>query len=164
MLGTDVPERTDDARHPDGFVVTYEGEYGPLVRLAFPLTRDRDAAQDVVQQAFVNAYRRWDTLDAPEAYLRRSVVNRCHSHHRTNKRAGELTVRIGAGFTPTDVPLDYILDALATLDTKHRTAVVLRYYLDLSADDIALAMGIRRGSVGPTLTRALRRLRQELAP
>src|SRR5579863_10007483 len=60
-----------------------------LVRLAVVLTGDRGAAEDIVQDAFLGLYRRWDSLAdtaAPLAYLRVSVVNGCRSALRRRSR------------------------------------------------------------------------------
>ncbi len=60
-----------------------------LVRLAVVLTGDRGAAEDIVQDAFLGLYRRWDHLAdtaAPLAYLRVSVVNGCRSARRRRSR------------------------------------------------------------------------------
>ena len=62
-----------------------------LVRLAVVITGDRQAAEDIVQDAFLGLYRRWDRVPdmaAPLAYLRVSVVNGCRSALRRRSRLG----------------------------------------------------------------------------
>ena len=69
-----------------------------LVRLAVVVTGDRGAAEDIVQDAFLGLYRRWDRLPdmtAPLAYLRVSVMNGCRTLLRRRSRLG---LRFGGGF------------------------------------------------------------------
>ena len=57
-------------------------QYRPMVRLAYLLTGSTAVAEDLVQDEFVRLQRSWSTVREPAAYLRRSVVNVCNSHHR----------------------------------------------------------------------------------
>ena len=149
-----------------------------LVRLAVVITRDRAAAEDIVQDAFFGLYRRWDQLPemaAPLAYLRVSVLNGCRTALRRRSR---LRLWPGAG---TDDGLDEIAGlgipdrpaesaearvllteeqrrvaaALRKLPPRQREAVVLRYYLDLSEEETAQVMGVARGTVKSATHRAL---------
>jgi len=159
-----------------------------LVRLAVVMTGDRSAAEDIVQDAFLGLYRRWDRLSdmtAPLAYLRVSVVNGCRTALRRRSR---LSLWPGAG---ADDPLDGLIPAAGTgapaesaeasvllseeqhavaaalrkLPPRQREAVVLRYYLDLSEEETAQVMGVTRGTVKSATHRALaavgRTLREE---
>ena len=68
----------------------YAGHALGLVRLAVLLVGDRASAEDIVQDAFLGLYRRWDQLpdtSAPLAYLRVSVVNGCRTALRRRSRA-----------------------------------------------------------------------------
>ena len=60
----------------------YRSDYPGLVRLAVLVGADRSVAEELVQDAFVAAHRTWDGVRDPLAYLRRAVVNRCHSWGR----------------------------------------------------------------------------------
>jgi DNA-directed RNA polymerase specialized sigma24 family protein len=109
-----------------------------LVRLAVVMTGDRGAAEDIVQEAFLGLYRRWDQLadtTAPLAYVRVSVVNGCRTALRRRSRLG-LWAGPGAGDGPDE-------------------AVVLRYYLDLSIEEAAQAMGVSTGTVKSATHHAL---------
>jgi RNA polymerase sigma factor (sigma-70 family) len=59
---------------------------------------------------------------------------------------------------------EYLADAIAALPPKQRAVIVLRFYLDLTTAEIAQTLEIRPGSVGPTLTRALRSLQEAITP
>ena len=153
-----------------------------LVRLAVVLTGDRAAAEDIVQDAFLGLYRRWDKVPdmaAPLAYLRVSVVNGCRTALRRRSR---LTFRFPAAADATADGTDpdtgltesaetsvllseeqrAMAAALRTLPVRQREAVVLRYYLELSVNETAQAMGISPGTVKSTTHRALAAVRQFL--
>jgi RNA polymerase sigma factor (sigma-70 family) len=155
-----------------------------LVRLAVVLTGDRGAAEDIVQDAFLGLYRRWDSLadtTAPLGYLRVSVVNGCRTALRRRSRlwlgsgadiAEAVTEAAGAGGTAGyggGVPLAesaearallsdeqrVVAAALRKLPRRQREALVLRYYLDLSVEETAQAMGVSQGTVKSATHRAL---------
>ncbi len=150
-----------------------------LVRLAVVMTGDRAAAEDIVQDAFLGLYRRWDRLPdmtAPLAYLRVSVVNGCRTALRRRSRLG---VWSGAGLggeldeaafgfgAPTALAESAeasvllseeqrtVAAALRKLPRRQREAVVLRYYLDLSVEETAQAMDVSLGTVKSATHRAL---------
>lgn len=152
-----------------------------LVRLAVVMTGDRAAAEDIVQDAFLGLYRRWDRLSdltAPLAYLRVSVVNGCRTALRRRSRLG-LWPGAGAsdgmdgvapvtGFGPPpglaeSAEVSVLLSeeqravaaALRKLPRRQFEAVVLRYYLDLSVEDTAQVMRISPGTVKSATHRAL---------
>jgi DNA-directed RNA polymerase specialized sigma24 family protein len=104
-----------------------------LVRLAVVITGDRQAAEDIVQDAFLGLYRRWDrvpAMAAPLAYLRVSVVNGCRTALRRRSRLG-LWAGTGAdddldvfapvaGFGPPAGPAESA-EASALLSEEQRT-------------------------------------------
>ncbi|MEZ5139605.1 MAG: sigma-70 family RNA polymerase sigma factor [Acidimicrobiales bacterium] len=141
----------------------YDELFGPLVRLAHLIVLDGQEARDVVQDCFAGAIARWDEIEDPRAYLRRSVANRSYRAVRDRRRRHEKAERwrAGAPLVETGEP-DVLADAIVALPPKQRAVVVLRFYVDLSTDDIAAALDVPRGSVGPTLGRALARLKQEV--
>ncbi|MEM9515779.1 MAG: sigma-70 family RNA polymerase sigma factor [Actinomycetota bacterium] len=157
----DVPDVDAAAEADDRFEALYRDAFVPMVRLATLLCGNQQVATDVVQDAFVKVHVRWSRIRTPEAYLRRSVVNGCRSHARREYRRrnrvvpSEDTQELG-GFE--------LLDVLATLPPRQRAAIVLRFYEQRSEAEIASFLGCRPGSVGPMLTRSLRRLRHLLDP
>jgi RNA polymerase sigma factor (sigma-70 family) len=125
------------------------------------LTSERAVAEELVQEAFLEIVRHWDHLDNPESYLRTAVVNRCRNHHR----------RLGVGRRRTPPPppltvdapeLDEVWQVLAGLSPRRRTALVLRYYEDLSINEIARLLHCRPGTVSSLLHRGLTDLRKVL--
>ena len=71
---------------PVTFTELYAREFQPLVRLATLMTGRVEIARDVVQEAFVKLHVKWPGVRDPAAYVRRSVVNGCRSHHRWERR------------------------------------------------------------------------------
>ena len=135
-----------------------------LVRLAVLLVGDRASAEDIVQDAFLGLYRRWDRLpdtSAPLAYLRVSVLNGCRTALRRRSRArqvGNFTeppAESAEAVALLSEEQRAVAGALRGLPERQREALVLRYYLDLSEAEIAAAMGISRGTVKSATSRAL---------
>ena len=145
------------APRPEGpFEEFYRAQYEPMLRLAYLLTQSHAVAEDLVQDSFIRIHPRWGTLDAPVAYLRRTVANACYSFHRRRKREAALPVEVPTGREPEH---DEIWDALAALAPRRRAVLVLRYYLDLSEAEIAATIGCRPGTVKSLTSRALQDLR-----
>jgi RNA polymerase sigma-70 factor (sigma-E family) len=141
-----------------------------LTRLAFVMLGDRAAAEDVVQEAFLGLYRRWDELRDPArapGYLRRSVLNGCRTLLRSRTRRDGRPVAEPAWESAEATALvgeehRQLLLAIRELPPRQREAVVLRFYLDLSEEQTARSMGIRRGTVKSATSRALAALGQRL--
>ncbi|WP_227464540.1 SigE family RNA polymerase sigma factor [Nocardioides lijunqiniae] len=135
-----------------------------LVRLAILLVDDLASAEDVVQDAFAAMAGRRGRLDnkaAALAYLRTSVVNGSRSALRRRRTARGYVA-------PHDAPPDgpegtvvlaeehrEVYQALDHLAPRQREVLVLRYWSNLSEIEIAEALGISRGSVKSTASRAL---------
>jgi RNA polymerase sigma-70 factor (sigma-E family) len=140
-----------------------------LTRLAFVMLGDRQAAEDVVQEAFYGLYRAWRRLpdhDNVLGYLRVSVLNGCRSAVRRARRVPWSLALLPAA-SPEDVVLvaeeqRAAVAALRRLPPRQREALVLRYFADLSEYEIALAMGVSRGTVKSTTARALAALSRML--
>jgi RNA polymerase sigma-70 factor (sigma-E family) len=141
----------------------YEAYALGLIRLAYVMLGDRGTAEDVVQDAFSGLYERWDALrDQARApgYLRTSVVNGCRMvlRKRVTRRdafAGEHSWESAETAALLGEEHRQLLLAIRGLPHRQREAVVLRYYLDLSEEETAQAMGIRRGTVKSATSRAL---------
>ena len=139
----------------------FQGSWAELVRLATFLTGSVPAAEDLVQDTFVRLEARRARPDDPLKYLRTSVVNACRSYHR--RRLVEHRHRPGLPRPGIDHPSE-LWDVLDRLSRRQRTAVVLRYYLDLPEDEIAAVLHCRPSTVRSLVLRGLARLREELAP
>jgi RNA polymerase sigma-70 factor (sigma-E family) len=140
------------------FTEFYRASVGPMVRFAFLVTGGSADAEDLVQDAFANMHPRWDEVEHPAAYLRRSIVNAAASRRRRLALAGR--VRPGPTSFVVELGAHELRDAIAALPPRRRAAVVLRYYEDLGDAEIADALGCRIPAVKSLLHRALRDLRE----
>jgi RNA polymerase sigma-70 factor (sigma-E family) len=141
----------------------YGAHAGGLVRLAVVILRDRDGAEDVVQEAFCGLFRRWAKLDDPGRaliYLRSSVLNGCRSALRYRaRRTGVHLDEPAAPSAEADALIGEehraLLAGLRRLAPRQREALTLRYFADLNEAEIAESMGISRGSVKSTISRGI---------
>ncbi|WUI01526.1 SigE family RNA polymerase sigma factor [Spirillospora sp. NBC_00431] len=142
-----------------------------LVRVALLIVGDRATAEDVVQDAFAQVYRRAGAVSDHERalpYIRAAVVNRC----RTVLRRRRIAWRAVKTYDPPAWSAESavlegeehreVLAALGRLPGRQREALVLRYYLGLGEAEIAEVMGIGRGTVKSTTSRALAALARTL--
>jgi len=140
-------------------------------RIAYLITGDRPLAEDLVQDAFVRLAGRFLHLRDPkgfEAYLRKTVVNLANSHFRRRKVERRYTERearrSGSGTVDPDLASrEAIRAALLSLPVRQRTAIVLRFYEDLSEANTAEVMGCRPGTVKSLVSRGMERLRPLMA-
>jgi RNA polymerase sigma-70 factor (sigma-E family) len=131
---------------------------------------ERTAAEDVVQDAFFGLYRHWDRLTDPANalnYARSAVLNGCRNALRVRGRPGRLEAVAVAGESAESAALvgeehQEVLTAIRALPDRQREALVLRYYVDMSEEEIARAMGISRGTVKSTTSRAVAALARML--
>jgi RNA polymerase sigma-70 factor (sigma-E family) len=151
----------------------YQAHALGLIRFAYLLLGERQAAEDVVQEAFTGLYRRWEKLSDPRKalpYVRSSVLNGCRSQLRRLSRApAVVTAELAdAGLADGTLPVvsaesavlsaeqrRSVLQALRQLPPRQREVLVLRFYLDLSEPEIAAAMSIGPSTVRSTAHRAL---------
>ena len=163
-----LPAGLDARRHVSAL---YQAHALALVKLAVLMTGDQPTAEDVVQDAFLGLYRRWQALhDADKAlgYLRSSVLNGCRSVHRVRFRRQGITLdpQDHADSAEAEAMLGEahreVLAALRRLPSRQREAVVLRYYLDMTEAQAAQAMGVSKGTVKSATSRGLAALARML--
>ena len=161
-----APARVPDSRLRDAAFVRLADEHlDKAYRLARAILRDPAEAQDATHDAFVQAWRKWDTLRDQsrfEPWFDRILVNTCRNRLRSNRRlttdiSAEVALATGdhaGGVADRDV----IGAAIAALSPDHQVVVALRYYRDLTVDDIARRLGVPSGTVQSRLHYALKRL------
>jgi RNA polymerase sigma factor (sigma-70 family) len=138
----------------------YRQEWTGAVRLAWLLTGNRWVAEDIAQDAFV-AMSRVGRVENPRAYLRTALVNASRSRFR--RLAVEHRYR-AEPMPPTLQPeFDDLLVAIRKISERQRTALILRYYADLSVAQVATTMGCPFATAKSLLQRGLVHLRKELA-
>jgi RNA polymerase sigma-70 factor (sigma-E family) len=149
---------------PDGQVTAlYQAHALGLLRLAVIMLGDRQAAEDVVQDAFFGLYRRYGALrsaDRAQAYVRSAVFNGCRSALRKRARDRQFvltdpeTESAEASVLLSEEHAE-VLAALRRLPGRQREAVALRYCLDMSLEEVAKIMGISQGTVKSTTSRGI---------
>mgnify|MGYP001184717002 FL=1 len=139
----------------------YARELPIQVRRACLLVRSTEVANDVVHDAMIEVFQRWDNIREPGAFLNQAVVNRCRNLARRNATHLRLVGKLVNRSAPASMqePLDDLIDRLPF---NQRAAIVLRFYADLSIADIATALDCPTGSVGPWIDRALKTLKGHL--
>ncbi|MBL7259117.1 SigE family RNA polymerase sigma factor [Paractinoplanes lichenicola] len=141
-----------------------------LLRVAYLLTGDRHAAEDLLQEVLEQMYVRWRRIEgAPEAYARKALVNRATNRWRWRARRPETPLgaeheRAGRDHGDDVAIRAAVLDALRDLPPRQRAAVVLRYLDDLPVHEVAEALGCTEGTVKSNSSRGLDRLKQVLGP
>ena len=160
---------TDDL---DEFALFVASSSAALFRTAALLTGgDTHAAQDLMQDAYGETYRRWHTIREPKAaaaYTRRILVRAASRRWRQigNHQAHLDATGVREGITAHDDLVHAqqdLLAALRRLSPRQRAVVVLRYYEDLTETDTAAILGCSVGAVKSHGSRALRSLRELLA-
>ncbi|MEM9655011.1 MAG: sigma-70 family RNA polymerase sigma factor [Actinomycetota bacterium] len=141
----------------------YRREYREVLGLAFVLCRNRSAAEELAQEAFLAAFKRWDEvsqMESPEGWVRKVVANRAASRFRRVAAEARALTRLGRRDSSPDVGLDTIAvcEAVRRLSTRQAEVIVLVYFAGLSHDASAQVMGCSVETVRTHLDRAKKRL------
>jgi RNA polymerase sigma-70 factor (sigma-E family) len=139
------------------------------VRFAYFLTGNREAAEELVQEAFVRVAGRFQHLREPDnvpAYLRRTILN-LHASHLRRRRLERAWLRRESSQESVSAEADIatrddLWRALALLPDRQRAALVLRYYEDLSEAETARVLGCSVGALNQLVVRAKTTLRQHV--
>ncbi len=159
------------------FEELYNKYWRPIYHTALAITHDRQAAEEILQDCFVRAYRHLDTIDprlplAP--WLHRIAVNLSYNYATRRKSwlvsLEEVLEHLTAG--PRHQP-EYVVErsetrqavlaAIDALGVKHRAVIVLYFLQEFSLSEIAYILGCPEGTVKSRLHYACRKLRQELS-
>jgi RNA polymerase sigma factor (sigma-70 family) len=167
------PVAASAAVDADTFVeAMYQEHAVGLVRLVRLFVDDRNAAEDLVQEAFIRLARSAHRIQDPRkaaAYLRSIVLNLA----RDNNRRGLVSLRHRLPLDDRQASVEdtvtlaeehqQVIDALRDLPHRQRDCLILRYYDELGIDDIAATLGISRNSAKTHLTRGMRALESRLS-
>ena len=152
-----------DPTTPDDFESFYRLRWDGAVRLGRVLVGENAVAEQLAQDVFLGMRGRWSTIATPDAYLRRSLVNRAQNHARRARREVVTSDVDPAALGSTSVAeVDELWPLVQDLPHRYRAALVLRFYEDLSEREIAEALGCRPGTVKSLIHRGLARLREQL--
>lgn len=151
----------------------YAREGTALVRLARLFTDDRNAAEDLVQEAFIRLHRTAHRIRDPEKaapYLRSILLNLARDHNRR----GLMSLRHSEALTPAaspEAPEDRVvlneqqasvINALEDLPPRQRECLVLRFYFDLTEREIGATLDISPNSVKTHCRRGMESLKKNL--
>jgi RNA polymerase sigma-70 factor (sigma-E family) len=138
-----------------------------LLRFAHAVTGDPHTAADLVQDALERTGMRWSKIEKtgdPEAYVKRAILNgrisRWRKLHRETLVDAVPDQRYSVEISGRD---EQLWKLLKTLPERQRAVVVLRYYEDMSEEQIAQTLGCAPGTVKSQASKALAKLRTALA-
>lgn len=151
-------------------------QYGEgLMRLAFTYVKNRQVAEDVVQDVFMRAYEKRDDFkghSSYKTYLYRMTINRCYDHLRSwsfknVQISNKLSLLIhGVPSTETITILqdekNMLGNEVLSLPLKYREVLVLYYYKDLSVEEIASILKCSANTIKTRLKRARDKLKVQL--
>jgi RNA polymerase sigma-70 factor (sigma-E family) len=145
-----------------------KSRWGRLVRSVVLLGCSSSEAEDIVQSALIRCLIHWSRVrqaDDMDAYVHRVLINTFTSARRrrwTGERAVAIVPERHSDDETENVDrTDAVVRALGRLTQDHRTAVVLRYYSNLSEGQMGAVLGVARGTVKSRLSRALNILSED---
>ena len=165
-------------RDEASYVEFVSARWASFFRLAYLLTGSEHAAEDLLQTALLRAFVAWPKIqrtEAPDAYVRRILVNAAISDGRKRARHPEvLSDEVPEPTAPpngTEVPegpegvvdRDALWPLVEALPPRQRAVVVLRYYEDLTEREIGAVLGCAPGTVKSQASAAMRTLRAAVA-
>ncbi len=159
------------------FEALFRGYEKLVFKTAYLITGSKERAEDVLQEVFISVWNSRRSYDPNKGklttWLHRITVNQCSK----GKPSKELAIvpmenkeidAVATGHSqPDDILVsklehDRLLKAMDTLDTKHRSVLVLRYFNDLSYQEIAESLGIPLGTVKSRINHSLRCLKEQV--
>ena len=156
---------------PDAFALLIQPLLDPAYRLAAVMLADRAAAEDVVQEASLKAWRKFGQLRGDQASLRSwflsIVANECRMARRQRwwsvVRLADPRTASADEHAKSDTSAD-LRSALLRLSAEDRLPLVLHFYLDLPLEEVARTLGVSPAAAKSRIYRAAKRLRHDLTP
>jgi RNA polymerase sigma-70 factor (ECF subfamily) len=165
------PRLVERAQRGDevAFALIAQAVHGRFKQVAYRILRDRHLAEDAMQQALVEIWRKLPTLRDPERFdgwSYRFLVHACYREVKQHRRSYQELPGEHDLPTPDDTRTvndrDQLERGFRRLSLDHRAVIVMHYYLDQSIEDTAEALGISVGTAKSRLSRAMSRLRLAL--
>ena len=144
----------------DAYAAFFRAEYRSVLRTAFVIVRDRQRAEDVAQDAFVQLYQHWKKVsryERPEAWVRRVAI-RLAVREVQRTRVREVLEPKASAPLPIEQPDLAVVEAVKQLPAMQRAAIALFYLEDRPVAEIADLLGISVSTCTVHLTRGRRRL------
>ena len=153
--------------HPDDYRFLVERYQGPVFAYLASRLGDRALAEDAAQESFVRAFFALPKLKKPESFYAFLLGIAGRVAHEMRRAASRIAKRDEAAELVTaDADADreeyHLEEAIAALPESHRQVILLRFYEQLSCQDVANRLGLPLGTVTKTLSRAYAQLRQML--
>ncbi|SRR6266571_2751662 len=164
--GTGVTERSADTTSRS-FEEFFRDEHARLLRALFLVTGNEDEAEELMQEAFLKVWERWERvgrLEDPTGYLYRTAMNAFRSRYRRAVLAARRVVGLGPGrdaFAAAD-ERDLVARALATLTPRQRAALVLTELLGYGSEEAGRLLGVKGVTARVLASQARAALRVEL--
>jgi len=150
----------------------FRAERGRLLAFAYLLVGDRAGAEDLVQEAFISLQRRWNSLTDPQAavgFMRVCVINAARSHHRRGflaRRHVHVADLEGTEGADAAVLLAEehreVAAVVRALPRRQQQVIVLRYWAQMSEAQIADVLGVSKGTVKASASRAVAAIGKKL--
>lgn len=165
-----ISRAATSAARADAFRALADVHLPTAYRLARAILDDPLEAEDATHDAFETAWKAWHTLRDPERFepwFDRILVNTCRNRLRRHRRFGfvrDISEELAAIDDPASAThdRDVIERAIAGLSADHRVALALRFYRDLTVEEIARRTGVPVGTVKSRLHHAVAALRAAL--
>jgi RNA polymerase sigma-70 factor, ECF subfamily len=162
-----LPERDTEA--PRDFSVFFSNESGNLFEALYFVTGNRADAAELMQDAFLKLWERWDSIDRiddPTGYLFRVALNDFRMRSRAARRAARRLVRVESAHDPFDeIELrEDVRRLLLGLAPRQRAALILLDMYGYGSKEAARIMGIRRSTVRALATKGRAVLRRTWSP
>ena len=156
--------RTDAGRSFEAF---FQAEHDRLYRALYLVTGNTHEAEELMQDAFVKVWERWDRVHStedPVGYLFRTAMNAFRSRRRQAARAARRTARLASErdeFAAAE-ERDAVARALAKLTRRQRAAIVLTEFLGFDSEDAGRALGVKPVTVRVLASQGRAALREAL--
>lgn len=156
---------------PEGLTAFCHREYPRLVGALDLYVGDLHVAEELAQEALARASQRWvkvSQLESPGGWTHHVAMNLANSWFRRRAAERRARARLGSAVEihedPDTADRHAVRAAVSALPERQRTVLIMRYYLDLSAPEVAGRLGTTPGAVRALTKRAVAQLRDELGP
>jgi RNA polymerase sigma-70 factor (ECF subfamily) len=142
------------------YAAFFRAEFAAVTRTAYLVLHDRDAAEDVAQDAFTQLYLNWEKIsgyDRPDAWVRRIAVRMAVRAASRGRLLGTLLGRLEAPRQESGADID-LAAALRRLPPQQRAAVALHYYEDRPLAEVAQILNCTHATAKVHVFKARRKL------
>jgi len=154
---------------PASIAALFEAEESALLRFALSIVRQREVAEELVQESFLRLQRLWDQVENPRGWIYRCLRNLALNHLRDYPPQAELAedrtpddARLPREALGRDEAVGTVRMLMAELPDADRTLIQLKFVEELSYDEISRRMGISVGNVGFRLHRILKLMHERM--